>query len=383
MHQMKIGVSGYVGPAHMGIARTLKNVLRRLKGLATHDVYQVYINYDNDDFDDIVDSETIRKTTIGTSRFRPLLNLIWHQLLFQYHLARNRADIAFIANVTLLLWKVRPTVVVIHDLIEFNVPGKFSGLRMIYRKVAVPLTARRADGIITVSQKSKDDIVRYCRVPPSKVRVVYNGVDDAFRVLPAEETARRLARYGVDHPYIMYVGTIDHPGKNSLSLIRAFHEIKSRHSDYQLILIGKPGHGFEHITSEVERLGLRSDVVMPGFVADEALVAFYNGATALTLLSLYEGFGLPLVEAMACGTPVLAANTSCLPEIVGEAGVLVEPLDTAQIAEQLERLISDEGLRASLRTRGLERAKLFSWERSAGQVSDYLHEIMAQRQLLP
>ncbi len=364
---MKIAVSGYVGPITTGVGRTLINIISRCSRSVNNNKYYLFCNYDNKDFDIICKKPGIIRKTYNISRKSPLLNLFWHQIIYQLRLLWEHYDVSYIPNATLLLWKVCPTVIVIHDLIEYNVPKKFNHLRMLYRKVAYPLSARKADCIITVSQNSKKDIVKYCKVPQEKVKVIYNGIDYNFKPLDKSKTKSILERYSVDYSYILYVGTIDHPGKNSVSLIKAFKILLKKYSHFKLVLIGTPGFGFEYIKKEILNLGIKNKVVFPGYVNDEDLVGFYNGATVFALLSLYEGFGLPLIEAMACGTPVIAANTSCLSEIVGNAGFLVDPYDINKIAEKIEILISKEEIRHKMIQKGYEQANKFSWEKAAEQ----------------
>jgi len=236
---------------------------------------------------------------------------------------------------------------------------------MLYRRVAIPQTIRRADLIITVSENSKKDIVKFFKVNPNKIKVIYNGVDRIFRPLDPDLIKTTLNKFSINSPYILSVGTIDHPGKNSISLIRAFKKVKLNYQEYKLVLVGKPGFGYEHIKNEILKLQLLDEVLIIGYVSDSDLVCLYNGAEVFAFLSLYEGFGLPLIEAMACGTPVVASNTSCLPEIVGEAGIIVHTYDISKIAEEIEKLIIETTFRNEMIKKGFEQSKRFSWEDSA------------------
>ena len=377
MSDLQIGVSGYIGPTKTGIGRTLENLLRALDPLLDRDKIAVYRNCDMSALDVPV-GECWSVQEIGISCKKPLPNLLWHQFVYPLRLLRQRAQVSFIPNVTMLFWKVCPTVVMIHDMIEFRVPGKFSPLRMLYRYLAVPMTAHRADKIVTVSHNSKKDIVEICKVRPEKVIVAYNGVDERFR--PAEETQieemkRRLKIRG---KYLLFVGTLDHPGKNAMTLIRSFAQLHAEGLVDTLVLVGRPGHNYEALVREIETLGIQESVCLPGTVDDADLPSLYSGTEAFVFLSLYEGFGIPLVEAMACGARVVASDRSSLPEVVGNAGLLVDPLDVDSVTRAIRSLLVDDDLCNSLRTKGLQRASQFRWEEAARIVLDTLRSVSSK-----
>lgn len=366
-----------MGPVKTGIGRAFENIINRMSMLNNENEFILFRNKDNFEFS--IYGQNIRDIVFNVSKKSPMMNILWHQFIYPLRLLKIKTDISYIPNVTLLIWKACPTVVVIHDLIEFNVPKKFSRLRMFYRHVAVPQTVRRADYIITVSENSKKDIVKYCKVKPEKIKVVYNGVDKRFRPMNKNVFSKVLQKYSMDSPYILYTGTIDHPGKNSISLVRAFRKVADRHPNYKLVFVGKPGFGYDHVINEIESLKLKDRTLMLGYVPDDDLVGIYNGASAFAFLSLYEGFGLPLIEAMACGTPVIAANSSCLPEIVGEAGFIVEPYDVLKIAEYLETLIVNKSLRNEIIQKGFEQAEKFSWEKAAEETLEVFKAVYNER----
>lgn len=369
---MRVAISGYTGPRKTGIGRTLENILSHVSRFDLNGV-DLYL-FKNWDMEELSTPSGIKVLPIQVSKRSSIGNLLWHQFVYPARLLFMRADVSYIPNVTLLLFKPCPTVVVIHDLIEFNVPNKFSRARMVYRKLAVPITARRADRIITVSENTKRDLVKLLKVPESKIEVVYNGVDPRFK--PAGEHLVRevRAKYSLPSKYILFVGTIDHPGKNAMSLVEACAALWSRGmlQEHHLVLVGQKGFGYEQIMHRITELGVTERVRTLGYVGDADLPAIYTGADVFAFLSLYEGFGLPILEAMACGTPVVAAKTSCLPEICGDAALLVDPYDVAGIANAILRLSSERQLRAELSAKGLERVKAFSWERAARSTLEVL-----------
>ena len=315
---------------------------------------------------------------MNISKKSPILNILWHQFILPIRIIVNSVDILYIPNVTLLTVKVCKTIVIIHDMIEFNIKKKFSRIRMFYRKYAVPITAKRADHIITVSENSKEDIIKYCNVLSSKITVIYNGVDNSYYKRKNSEVIDVLQKYSIKSPYILYVGTIDHPGKNSISLIKAFSIVLKYHPNYKLVLIGAPGFGYKYILDEIDKLGIVDDVILPGYVKDAELPLIYNGAKLFVLLSLYEGFGLPLVEAMACGTPIIASNRSCFPEILEGLEVLVEPHDIDDIAKKILTLIKDNIFYNQISLTGLEKSKKYKWENTARETLNVFNQILTK-----
>lgn len=363
---MRIVMSGYVGKAKTGIGRTVENILLNMP-LQENDELHLYCNYDFEDFDFSRFCPRIITHRYKISKNSPLLNLLWHQLI--YPLKTLKGDVSFIPNVTLLICKFRPTVVMIHDLIEFNIPQKFAWYRMLYRKIAVPITAKRADKIITVSHNSKNDIVKFLKVKPHKIIVSYNGVDNKFRPLDPHLIHKVRVKYNLPEKYVLFVGTIDHPGKNVYSLIQACNKLwKEKGNIFKLVLVGQKGHGYKIVEKIIKEQALSEQILHIGYVKDEDLPAIYNGAFLFAFLSLYEGFGLPILEAMACGTPVVVSNRSSLPELVGEAGLIVDPFDIEGISEAIESILNSEALRKELIAKGLERVKLFSWKNAGEKV---------------
>jgi len=227
---------------------------------------------------------------------------------------------------------------------------------------------QHADHIIAVSQSTKRDAARLLGVPESKITVIYEAANPIFRPLPDREMVWRFRmERGLEDDYLLFVSTIE-PRKNLPLLLRAYHWLRRSYKrGLKLVVVGSKGWLFDEVFLFVERLNLKDEVIFTGWVPAEELLLYYNGAICLVHPSFYEGFGLSPLEAMACGTPVVTSNTSSLPEVVGDAGLMVDPEDVAGLAEAIRRLLEDASLRHTLGEKGLERAKLFSWERAAGE----------------
>lgn len=330
--QMKVVISGYVGKKITGIGRNLESLLEHSDSAVK---YIVYANKDiKDDF--AFHNPNVTVKTYAISRDDSLKNLLWTTFVFPIMALREGADRVLIPNFTLLLFKVCPTVIIMHDLIEFNVPDKFSRIKMFYRtRLADPISAKRADRIITVSKNSKRDIVRFLKVSPEKVHVVYNGVDQKKFSRMRQEKADKIIRerkWPLD--FLLYVGTIDHPGKNAMGVIQAYEKLRTAGLyTGSLILAGMPGANYEAVDNYAKKSKYKDDIIFTGFVTDAELVALYSRCAVFIFISLYEGFGIPPLEALSCGAKVVVSNTSSLPEVVGNVGTKVDPTDIDAVAE--------------------------------------------------
>jgi glycosyltransferase involved in cell wall biosynthesis len=258
----------------------------------------------------------------------------------------------------------RPSAITIHDLSTLLFPQHHTRLHRWFDRFSLPIMARRASAIIADSASTARDVSDRLGVPPGKVRVVHLGVDhDRFHPRePAEARARVQAALNLRPPYVLSVGTLE-PRKNLLTLLQACRLLPD--TAPTLVLAGGQGWGNQPLSAAIDALGLRKRVAMAGFVDEDLLPDLYAAADAFAYPSLYEGFGLPALEAMACGAPVVASRTSSLPEVVGEAGLLVDPRDPRALAEALQRLAGDAALRRTLSQAGIRQAARFSWERAA------------------
>ena len=331
---MKVVISGYIGKKITGIGRNLINLLDN----ANSDIeYVIYTNYDmKDDF--VFRNPHVKIKTYNVTKMSSLKNLLWTTFFFPFVTIKEKADIVLIPNFTLLLLKFTPTIVIMHDLIEFNVPNKFSRLKMFYRtKIADPITAWRADRIVTVSDNSKKDIIKYLNVKKQKISVVYNGVNrDIFTKKDEMQSNRILSEKEWPYRFILYVGTIDHPGKNSLMVVKAFEILKKKGCyDGMLVLAGMPGSGYEKVKNYIAKSDYKDQIILTGYVSDDELVALYSKCDTFVFVSLYEGFGIPPLEALSCGAKVVVSDTSSLPEVVGDVGKKVNPNDIKAVTRAI------------------------------------------------
>jgi glycosyltransferase involved in cell wall biosynthesis len=267
-------------------------------------------------------------------------------------------------------------ILTIHDLIPLLYPESYS--RNLARRwnTSLKLIINRADHLIAVSQKTKEDCIEYLNIPPENITVIPNGYSNAFHPIANGEKVKKHieSTYNLDK-YILFIGRVE-ARKNLTTLIKAFHKLKKSGLSHKLAIIGGMGWQHEEVLREIKRLELQSEVVFPGYVPEEDLVQFYNAADLFVYPSLYEGFGLPPLEAMACGTPVVTSNTSSLPEVVDDAGIMVDPLDVDALADSMHRVLTDDALQEKLRNKGIARAREFSWEKTAQKTWQVYEQVL-------
>jgi glycosyltransferase involved in cell wall biosynthesis len=293
---------------------------------------------------------------------RPLARIGWEQLAAPLAAAGGRLDLLHGLAYAVPLLAPCPTVVTVHDLSFLRFPELFNRPNRLYLGAVTRLSVARAGKVIAVSESTRRELVELLGVPPARVEVIPNGLEPLFRPLPRDEVERFRRARGLPERFVLHVGTLE-PRKNIPLLVRAYARLRRQGVPHALVLAGGKGWRYEAVFAEVRALGLGlgEDVLFPGFIPFEEQPLWYNAAAAFAYPSLYEGFGLPPLESMACGTPVVVANSSSLPEVVGEAGLTVDSGDEAGLAAALGRLIEDGALRERLRGAGLERAKLFDW----------------------
>lgn len=308
-------------------------------------------------------------------------NLLWYKLgiPLPVEVFGGHADVYHFPDFTLPPVRAARTVLTIHDLSFLLVPEcAETGLRTHLERV-VPPSARQASLVTADSENTRNDIATLLDVPPERISVVYPGVDARFQPTADAQSLERIrAKYGVDFPFILYVGTIE-PRKNLGRLLRAYVQLRQeRRIPHRLVIAGGLGWLYGAVLREIEDLASQHEVVFLGRIPDEDLPYLYGLADLFVFPSLYEGFGIPVLEAMASGVPVVCSNTSSLPEVVGDAGVMVPPDDVAALARAIGDLLEDPTRRALLRQRGIERAHRFSWEASARQLLEVYRRVGAR-----
>lgn len=307
----------------------------------------------------------------------------WTQfaLPFQLKFGKNRPNVFFTPTHYAPRWSPVPTVVLILDLAYIFFPELFRRQDLYKLKKWTEYSVKKASRALTISKSSKNDIIKQYNIPGEKIVVIYPGIKEKRHNLNKSDMNLLQNKYHIDCDYILFVGTLQ-PRKNIERLIEAFSRLNhsgkfltSLSPKLQLVIIGKKGWQYENILAAPEKFGVKDSVRFMDFVPDEDLPLFYKNALFFALVSLYEGFGLPVLEAMKFGCPVLTSNVSSLPEAGGDAAMYCDPTNVDDIASKIEELVLNKNLREKLRNKGYEQIKKFSWEKSARDTLDVLKQV--------
>ena len=284
----------------------------------------------------------------------------------------SKADITHFMNYHVPPGVKGKVVTMVYDTVYKAFPETMNSRTRFMLNLSMKHSCKRADIIVTISQFSKSEIMKYLNVPPEKIVVMPCGVDlELYRPDYGMDDVQRVKnKYDIKGEYLLYLGTLE-PRKNIERLVEAFYLLKQRIANWpKLVIAGRKGWQYESIFQKVHTLGLMDDVIFTGYVDAADSPVLTMGALAFVFPSLYEGFGMPPLEAMACGTPVITSNAASLPEVVGDAALLVDPFSVESIADTIEHILQDESLRSELSQKGLERASDYSWEHSVRIISD-------------
>ena len=302
---------------------------------------------------------------------------LWTHARLSWEMLRQPPALLFVPAHVLPLARPSRALVTIHDLGFRFFPEAHPRRQRRYLDVSTRWSARVAAHILADSQATRDALVREYGIAPAKITVAYPGYDQTLRpVRDPQSLARVRARYDIPGPYILYLGRIQ-PRKNLARLVHAFARLLPRYPDLNLVLAGPTGWLAEPLLERVKSLGLEERVRLPGYIAEEDKAALISGARLFAYPSLYEGFGFPVLEAQACGTPVLTGAASSLPEVAGDGALLIDPLDEEALAEGLARLLEDTSLRQTLVAKGEANLQRFSWERAAQTVAEVMERMLA------
>ena len=306
-------------------------------------------------------------------RLWPRSSLLRIPLVMPLVLTATRADLLHVTYIAPPLTPC-PTVVTVHDLSYLVFDDVMSPRTRSILRTLVPRSVARASRVIAISEWTKQDLIRHYGISPEKIAVTYLAPDPVFA--PVEDAAREALPEGVVEPYVLAVGNLE-PRKNLARLVEAFAGLVRDHGfDGRLVLVGKPATDTAAITGAVKRWGLQSRVVFTGYVTQSTLRLLYNRASVFVYPSLYEGFGLPPVEAMACNCPVVASNASALPEILGDAALLVDPHSTSELVRAMAAVIDDPEMARNLRAKGRRQAALYTWDETANRTRAVYEDVV-------
>ncbi len=308
----------------------------------------------------------------------PLLWYWWFEQAVPQALKKTNAKFFLSPDGFLSLNTNVKTLLVIHDIAFEHYPGHNSWAHQKYLQHYSPLYAKRAERIATVSEFSKQDIIKTYQIDAAKIDVVHNGARDVYKPHSEEAIAAARKKFNVGEKYFIYSGAVQ-PRKNIANLFRAFEIFKKKNkSNVQLLIAGRKAWKFEEALHVYNSMESKNDVVFTGHLSSEDLACLLSGALALTYVSLFEGFGIPIIEAFNCETPVITSNTSSMPEVAGDAALLINPDSVSEIAVALDKLAFNEQLRNDLSVKGNRQKQLFSWDKTAERLWQSLEKIISE-----
>ncbi len=372
---MRVGIDiSFIIKDRVGVDQYIYNLLRGLANVDSDNLYYLYSNRAVPEEFFCIGGNF--KVVIHKSKILP--RIMWVQFVLPGLLKRDGIELLH-APCYMAPSRARcPKVITFHDMASWLFPEKFRLIHRIVYSWFVPSFAKNADRIIAVSESTKKDLVRLFGMPEDKITVVYEGTNELFK--PAKDAGlleRIREKYGLPEKYILYVGILE-PRKNISALIRAYGLMKdSREVEHKLVIVGNKGWMCDEIFKTVQSLRLEDEVIFTGYIADKELPLVYNSAELFVYPSTYEGFGLPPLEAMACGVPVITSNISSLPEVTGDAAILINPDNADELSAAMAKVISSSSLRESMINKGFERVKMFSWKKAAEETLEVYKDILA------
>jgi hypothetical protein len=369
---MKIGIEArWIALEKTGFGNYALNLLKELGEIDNRNEYIIYLNSAFQS-DEIFSRPNFKKKIIlkrpeTYKHFFIPLDIIFNKRKYDFF--------HYLYNAPSLIVPC-PFILTIHDVSYKYIPNMISKRNLISINTQLLLNAKKAIKIITVSENSKKDIVNFYKIPEEKIEIIYEGVDDSFRPSKEEQKKKEIAeKYRLPSKYLLYVGTYL-PHKNLETLLHAYHNLRRNQKiSHSLVLAGKKGRNYEAIKHLISELKLEGDVKAIGYVSSEDLPYVYNLSDLFIFPSIYEGFGLPLLEAMACGVPVISSNASCLPEIGGDAAIYFLPREIEELAKKIIMVSTNQNLRNDLIEQGIRRAKLFSWQTMAKKTLNLYEEV--------
>jgi glycosyltransferase involved in cell wall biosynthesis len=370
---MRIGINAlYLLPGKVGGTESyLRKLLAALQRLDGDDEFVLYTNRENAGTFPL--GGRVREVPIAVRAESRPARILAEQTRLPWHVRRDRLDVLHSPGNTAPLVLSCPSVTTLHDVGYHLFPEDWSMAGLVANRILLPPMNRRAARVITISESSKREIVEVLGIAADKISVVYHGVDGNVADASAAERASVRARFGLDGDFLLAVsGT--HPHKNLDGLLRVYARLAKRRAPPPLVIVGVRGTHQARV-EELARQARGGRVVLTGWLSDVELGALYRTARLMVFVSLYEGFGLPPLEAMSVGLPVVSSNTTSLPEVVGDGGLLVDPRDDDALVAGLERLLDDDALRDELRERGLAQALRFTWSETARQTLRLLRAV--------
>jgi glycosyltransferase involved in cell wall biosynthesis len=345
----------------------------------SHPEYEFIFLFDRPYSQEFIFSQNIHPVVINPPARHPILWYAWFEYSVPAALQKYEADLFISPDGYLSLKTSVPSLAVIHDINFHHRPEDLPCLTRTFYRRFFPLYAKKADLVVTVSEFSRSDICKSYGIPQEKVHVVSNGANPLFQPLSPDEIIKVREKYTAGNPYFIFVGNL-HPRKNVPRLLQAYDIFREKFSvDFRMVIVGEKMFLTSEIEKVLKQMKHAEEIIFTGWLDPLSLCQVTGGASALTFVPLFEGFGIPVIEAMYCDVPVLASNTTSLPEVAGKAALFADPYDVSSIAEQMTRIASDEILRKDLIAQGRIRRQEFSWDKTALALWNCIETLFSRR----
>jgi len=361
---MKIGIVAFpFDKGKSGQWNYIKEIIKNISKIDKNNKYYIFTHYKFD-----INNKNFKQILLKSKLINnPLINILWHQTFLYYYAKRYKLDLLhlLVGNRRLMFLKPCKIITSIMDLSQYNVKGKYNFLRMFYVKRVLPLLTKKIDSIICISDSTKKDVIKYWKLKNIPTRVIPIGLKYKKNLYFRKKISIQK-KYHLVKDYIFYVSRLEHPGKNHMRLIKAYEKLrKEKNIKQKLVFAGSDWNGADKIYQAAKKSEFSKDIIFLGFVPDSDLPYLYKNASLFVFPSLYEGFGIPILEAMAYKTPVICSNTSSMPEVLGDCGLTFDPFNVDDINNKMKNILFDNNLKDKFIKRGFERVRLFNWKKIA------------------
>ncbi len=355
-----------------GIADYINNVVKYLAYNHSLDI----LIYEKDSYIFPHQSENINLLIVSDKFSKPAVSMAYHLFVLPFNLPFEDYDFVFLpaGNRRLFSYYPKKTIVTFHDLSQFHIENKYDSLRMHYIKKVIPFFLKKAQIVMAISQSTKDDLVKFYEMNPDRIEVNYNGYDPSKLDINLTEE-QLVKKFNIVDDYILYISRIEHPGKNHLNLIKAYEMLPAKiKKQYQLVFAGSEWNGAEEVIEYAKKSLDKDRIIFLGFVPDQDLGALYKYAALYAFPSFYEGFGIPLLEAMYSQTPVVCSNVSSLPEVGGDAVITFDPTYPENISSVIKYVIENPEIQRKMVEAGIEQVKKFSWQKHCDKIISLIEQ---------
>ncbi len=362
-----------------GVGRYVGSLVKALLKIDTKNHYLLYVSKLNAKYFEVKGNPRVSLKFVPANR---ALRLLWEQTLLPLDLKRERVNVFYGPAFTVPLFKTCEQVVAVLDLTWFKQRKKHIWIKQLYFRTLIPLAVRQAEKVLVISQSTKKDLLQILKVPKEKIVVTYLGTSSSFRVVENQKKlSETRVKYKLPRQFILFIGVLE-PRKNITGLIKAFSRLKKDNNlSHKLVIGGGRSYGWknEEVFQAIKNLKVEDEVIFTDFISEADLTAVYNLADLFVLPSFYEGFGLPVLEAQACGCPVITSNLSSMPEVGGDAALLVDPKNVEELAKAMRRILTDGKLKAEMIRKGFLNVKHFSWEKTARETLKVFEEVYQEK----